>query len=187
MNADHRRPEEFRGDVELAIAIFVCSDRRFEVARIGEAIGANGPEFRQPERQAVVLADVSARLLLCKHDAELDTARDDADLARRNFENAELGVEPKRPQLRNDQHFAIGRVEEAILHRRVGGVEMNRQPDLHRRIAIAAERHDAVDEVSLLVGNRQRIPAQLVGRGGHLDKRAAADQSRAGSLRRGDA
>ncbi len=84
---DERGPEpaeKFRGDVELAIAIFIRGNGREEIARIGEAVGADGAQLRQAERQAVVLADVTARLLLLKHNAELDAARDHADLARRN-------------------------------------------------------------------------------------------------------
>ena len=64
MNADHSRPRNFAGDAELAVAIFERSDRRFEVARIGQAVGADGAKLRQAEGQAVVFADVSARLLL---------------------------------------------------------------------------------------------------------------------------
>ena len=54
--------QEFGDDVELAVAIFEGGDGRFEIARIGEAVGADGAEFGQAERQAVVLADVAAGL-----------------------------------------------------------------------------------------------------------------------------
>ena len=81
--------------MEFAVAIFECGDGRFEVARIGEAVGADGSEFRQAKRQAVVFADVAAGLFFAKHDAEFYAARDDADFARRDIENAKLGVEAK--------------------------------------------------------------------------------------------
>ena len=187
---DDGRPQpaqKFRGDVELAFAIFKRRYGRLEVARIGQAICADRAQFRQPERQAIVLADVSARLLLRKNHAEFDPARNHADLARRDLQNAELGMKAKRAQLRNDQHLAVGGVEEAVLHRRVCGIEMNRHARLHRRIAVAAQRDDAVDEISLLFGNGQRIPAQLIGRRGNLEKWPAANQSCRESLRRADA
>ena len=49
-------------------------------------------------------------------------------------------------------------------------------PCLHRRIAVAAKRDDAIDEVGLLFGNWQRIPAKLIGRSGNLKKRSAANE-----------
>ena len=182
---DARRPEpaqKFRGDVKVAVAIFEGGDGRFEVARVGEAIGADGPEFGQAKRQAVVLADVSAGLLVDEDDAELDAARDDADLAGRYFENAQFGVKAQRSELRNDQHLAVGGIEEAILHGGIGGIEMNGEAGLHRRIAIAAERDDAVDEVRLLFGQWQRIPAELIRSGGRFEERAAANQARGNLL-----
>ena len=121
-----------------------------------------GPEFRKAKRQAVVLADVSARLLLQQLNAEFDAARNHANLARSDIQNAEFGVEAQRSQLRHNQQLAVGVIEETVLHRGVGRVEMNRDAGLHRRVAIAAERDDAVDEVGLLFGERQRIPAQLI-------------------------
>ena len=48
--------------MEVAVAIFVGGDRRIEVARIGQAVGADGAEFGQAEGEPVVLADVAARL-----------------------------------------------------------------------------------------------------------------------------
>ena len=162
--------------MEFAFAVFEGRNGRLEVARVGEAVGADGAEFRQAEGQAVVLADISARLLLGKNDAELDAARNDADLAGRDFENSEFRVKAKRAELRDDQQLAIGGVEEAVLHGGVGGVDVNGDADLHGRIAVAAQRHDAVDEVGLLFGNRQRIPAELIGRGGNFEKWSAANE-----------
>ena len=150
MNGGPEAAEEFRSDVEFAFAIFKGRNGRFEVARIGEAVGADGAEFRKPEGQAVVFADVAASLLLRQHYAELDTAGDDADFAGRHFEDAELRVKAKSAELRNDQQFAVGGVEEAILHGCVGGVEVDGNTLLHGRIAVAAKRHDAVDEVGFL-------------------------------------
>ena len=168
---DERGPqaaEKLGGDVELAVAVFIGGHGRLEVARIGEAVGADGAELGQAERQAVVFADVAAGLLLLKHDAEFDAARDHADLAGRDVEDAEFGVEAQRAELGNDEQLAVGGVEEAVVHRGVAGVEVDRDAGLHRGIAVAAQRDDAVDEVGWLRGNGQRIPAQLIGRGRRL-------------------
>src|ERR1700750_2704172 len=122
--------------MELAIAIFECGDRRFEVARICKTGGADGPELRQPKRQTVVFADVSTNLLLAKNNAEFDAARDNADFTRRDIENPEFRVEAKGAELRNNQEFSVGCVKEAILHGSVRRVEMNGDAHLHGWIAV---------------------------------------------------
>src|ERR1035437_7315718 len=59
---------------------------------------------------------------------------------------------------------------------------MNRESGLHRRIAIAAQRDDAVDEVCLLFGEREGIPAELIGSGGRFEEGTAADEARGNFL-----
>ena len=187
MNGGPEAAEEFRRDVELAVAIFEGGDGRFEVARIGEAIGADGAEFGQAKGQAVVFADVAASLFLGEDDAEFDAARDDADLAGSDIENAEFGVKAKSAELRNDQQFAVGGVEEAILHGRVGGVEMDGHARLHGRIAVAAKGHDAVDEVGLLFGNRAADPSGADWARWEPREMVRCESASRESLRRGDA
>ena len=63
---------------------------------------------------------------------------------------AEFGDEPGSALLRHDQHFAIGIIKVAVGHRAVGGINMNRDADLRRDVAIAAERNNAFDKVSRL-------------------------------------
>ncbi len=175
---DECRPqpaEEFRGDMEFAFAIFIRRDRSLEVARIRQAVRPDRPQFRKPEGQAVVLADISARLRLLEHHAELHSSWNHADLARPYAQDPQLRVKAKRAELRNDQQLPIGRVEEAIFHRMVRSIQMDRQTRLHGRVATAAQRDNAVDEVRFLIGNGQRIPAQLVRRRRHLDKGTAAN------------
>ena len=105
-------------------------------------------------------------------------ARNDANFSGRHLENAELRMKAKSAELGNDEQLAVGGIEETIVHRGVRGINVNGHALLHRRVAIAAKRDDAVDEVRLLFGNRQRIPAQLIRRSGDLKKRPAANQSR---------
>src|SRR6185503_19212748 len=93
---DERRPqasEEFCRDVKLSVPILEGCDRCFEIARIGQAIGSYRAKFGKAKRKAIVLADVSACLILNEHDAELDPSRDDADFAGSNRKNAEFSVE----------------------------------------------------------------------------------------------
>ena len=62
---DLARPEisaKFRDQLHRAFAVFVPGDRRFEIARVGEAVGADRAEVGQAEMLAVVFADVAARL-----------------------------------------------------------------------------------------------------------------------------
>ena len=71
--ADARGPQvadELGDELEVALAILVARDRRQEVARVGEAVAADDAEVGQPERRAVVLAHVAARLAVGQLDGE---------------------------------------------------------------------------------------------------------------------
>ena len=178
---DGRGPEaaeKLRSDVKFPLAIFIGCRWRLEVARVSQAVCADGPEFRQSEGQAIVLADVAAGLIFRENYAELDAAGDDADLARRNLKYAEFGVKLERTELRNDEELSIGGIEEAVVHGSIGGIEVDGGSDLHGRIAIAAKRNDAINEIRLLLGERQWVPAQLIGSCRRLQKWPAADQPR---------
>ena len=109
-----------------AVDVLVRGDRRQEVARIGQAVGADRAEVGQAEAGAVVLADVAARRAVRQLDAEAHAARDDDDLLRLGVDHAELGDEALPALLRHDQHLAVGVVEDAVAHRAVGGVEVRR-------------------------------------------------------------
>jgi hypothetical protein len=85
--------------------------------------------------------------------------------------------EPGPALLRHDEQFAIGIVKAAIGHRAIGGVNMNAEADLSCDVAIAAERHDAFDEISRLVRNRNGTPAQLGRCGVGVVERRAADHA----------
>ena len=177
---DRRLPqaaEEFRDDVELAVAIFVGCDRRFEITGIRQPVGSDWSELRQAEGKAVIFADVPARLVLRQLDAELDAARNHADLAGRHLEDAELGVQAESSQLRHDQHFSVGVREEPFAHGCIGGIEVDGDACLHGGVAVAAERDHAIKEIRRLFRQRQRIPAQLIRRGPRFSERAAAYQA----------
>ncbi len=62
-------------------------------------------------------------------------------------------MKAKSAELRNDQQFAVRSVEETILHRGVGRVEMDGDALLHGGITVASKGNDPVDEVSLLFGD----------------------------------
>ena len=80
--------------------------------------------------RAVVLADVAARLAAFELDAEFYAARHDANLAGRYVQDTELCAHEQRAELRRDQQLAVCVVEEAIRHRRVGGVHVHRGAEL---------------------------------------------------------
>jgi hypothetical protein len=91
-----RAPEvaaELRHHLGRRVAILVRGGRCQEVARVGEAVGADGTEIRKPQRRAVVLAHVAARRFARDPDRELDTTRDNGDLTRAHGQAAELGLE----------------------------------------------------------------------------------------------
>ena len=119
--------EELGDDFEVAFAVFKGGDGVEEVAGVGEAVGADGAEVGEAEGLAVVFADVAAGGLVEEIDVELDAARDDDELAGGNFEDAALGVEAEGALLGEDEHLAVGVVEEAVAHGGGGGVEMDAQ------------------------------------------------------------
>ena len=53
---------------------------------------------------------------------------------------------------------------------------MDRHADLRRGVAIAAQRHHALDEIDRLLRNGERTPAQLRRRGVDIVERRAADE-----------
>ena len=79
------------------------------------------------------------------------------------LENAELGVEHEAAQLGHEQQFAVGGVEEAVGHALVGRIDVDCDAGVHAEVAVAGQGDEAVDEVGRLRGQRQRVPAQLVG------------------------
>ena len=58
-----RRPQialEFGDQAARRRGVLVSRDRRQKIARIGETVGAERAELRQPQHGAVILADVAA-------------------------------------------------------------------------------------------------------------------------------
>ena len=104
------------GERAARIFFFVPGDGGLEVARVGQAIGADRPAVGQRELGAVVFADVAARGAVDQFDAEFDAARDDADIAGRYVDAAELGEKAQARLLRHDQQLAVGVVEVLVHH-----------------------------------------------------------------------
>src|ERR1019366_594941 len=146
----------------------------------------NRSQIRQTKQRAVVLADVPARFLLQKFDAETNSPLNHRNLAGTGFENAHLRAQPQPSRLRHDQHLSVGVVEKAIRHRRVGNVNVNRNARMGMRVAVASHRNQTVNEVGVLRGSRDRnwTPAQLVRRRRHLVERRAAQPSPLDRLKR---
>src|SRR4249919_669462 len=150
--------------VEIAFAVFEGRIRRFEVARIGQAVAADRAQVRQAHERAEVLADVTARFAVRQRDAEADATRDQRDLLRFDVQHAEFGFDVQATLLRHDQELRIGVVEEAIHHVAVGRIQVDAHAVLPRGGSVAGHREEAFDEVRLRRRDRQRAPAQLVRR-----------------------
>ena len=71
----------------------------------------------------------------------------DRDLAGRRVEHAELGAQQQAALLRHDQQLAVGVVEDAVGHRAVGAIDVDADAAACAGVAVAADRHQAVDEV----------------------------------------
>ena len=116
-SAAQSAPPHFTYIREGASRVLVGGDRRQEVARVGQAVGADRPALGQRERAAVVLAQIAAGRPARELDPDLHAARDDGDLAGLDVDDAELGPEPQLALLRHEQHLAVGVVEVLVLHR----------------------------------------------------------------------
>ena len=97
-------------------------------------------------------------------------------MARGGFKDATLGCEAKSSLLREDEHFAVGVVEDAVGHGGGGGVEVDAAAVVSGGVAVAAQRDEAFDEVGGRGWERDRVPAHLVGRGGDFVEGAAAQE-----------
>ena len=125
MKADQRRPRNFDVMWNSPSRSSNAATGALKSRGLARPFAPIGAEFGQSKRQAVVFADVSACLFLSKDNAEFNAARDDADFAGSDIKNSQFRVKAKSAQLRNNQQFAIGGVEETVLHGSVGGVEVD--------------------------------------------------------------
>ena len=112
-----QRAAPFHVEFGRRVLVLIGRDRREEVARIGEAIGADRPALRQREGAAVILAEIAARGAVRNLDAEFHAARDHGDLAGLDVDAAEFGDEAQIALLRHEHHLAVGIVEMLIDHR----------------------------------------------------------------------
>lgn len=164
------------------VAVVVGGVGGVEVAGVGKAVGSDGAEVREAEGLAVVFEEVASTLRFEESYAELDASGDDGDFAGRELKDAELGVEGEASQLGHKEQFAVGGVEETVGHAFVRGVDVDGDTGVHGRVAIAGQRGEAVDEVGGLVGQREWVPAELVGWGFDFGEGGRADESVADAL-----
>ncbi|MNZ88865.1 hypothetical protein D3C78_1077670 [compost metagenome] len=143
--------------------IFVVRDRGQEVPRVGQAVAANRPQVRQTQRRAMVLGQVATCLRVEQFDTEFQATRQYRYFQRLQFQHAQLGDNTQTAQLRHQQPFAIG-IEEHPLHGAIGAVMVNADAGRLFRARVGGHAHQAVDEISRLGGDVQRVPAQAVGR-----------------------
>jgi hypothetical protein len=160
------------GDVELAapldgdarggVAVLERRDGGLEVARVGEAVGADRAAVGQVELLAVVLADEAAARAFEDFHAVEEAAGEERDLLRLDVDDAEFGAEAQAAFLRDDEKFAVGRVEVFVLHRVGDEVDVGGHADLGVDVARRGHRaHAGEPGVALARGHRDRVPAVL--------------------------
>ena len=156
-----QRTAPFHEQFGRRVLVLIGRDRGEEVARIGEAIGADRAALRQREGAAVIFAEIAARRAAGEFDAELDAARDHRDLAGLDIDAAELGDEAQIALLHHEHHLAVGIVEMLIDHRFRDQIDMRGHAGL--RVGVACRGHGlhALQEGLVLLRDRRRIPAQL--------------------------
>ncbi len=169
-----RRPQpalELLHQLGRALDILEGGDGGQEIARIGQAVGADGPKLRQAEAGAIVLADIAARGVLGQLHAEPYAAGNDPDLQRPDLQDAHLGDQAKAALLGNDQELAVGVEENPARHRSVGQIEVRRHARAQRRRSRSGHGHQPVDEVLRMVRRGGRVPSQPVWRWSGLVER----------------
>ena len=117
----HRGPQFaliFLHDLAGTLNVLVSGDRRLEVTGAGKAIRAKRPQLRQAEQRTVIFGDIAARFAV-HVDAETYPPRDNSYPARRDLHPPHLGENAKDAGLRDDQQFAVGIDEQAVLIDRV--------------------------------------------------------------------
>ena len=171
-----QRAAPFHVELGRRVLVLIGRDRREEVARIGEAIGADRPALRQREGAAVILAEIAARRAGRNLDAEFHAARDHGDLAGLDVDAAEFGDEAQIALLRHEHHLAVGIVEMLVDHRFGDEIDMRGHAGLGIGVARRGHGLHALQEGLVLLRDRRRIPAQLLDRHFVLVARRGAPQ-----------
>ena len=164
---ERRRPQlpaELRYQFHFALAVLVPRHRRLEIARVGEAVRADGAEVGQSHRRPEALADVAARLTVRQLDPEAQPPGNQQHFLRCGLQDPELGRDAQPPELRHDEELAVGIVEEPIAHGAVGEVPVNAAARVRVRRAGTTERQQAIDEIGRLPRNGGWAPAQRIRR-----------------------
>ncbi len=168
------------------VGILEGGDWREEVARVGQAVGADRPAFRQRERAAVVFAQVAARRTVAELDPNLDAARDHRALAGFDVDDAELGPQPQLALLLDEQHLAVGVVEVLVLHRARDEIHVRAHAGLRAGVAGGGDRAHALEKRLRRLRERQRIPAHRGDRHVHLVTRRGPPRPDVGFLEPAD-
>nr|GFA26844.1 hypothetical protein [Tanacetum cinerariifolium] len=142
-------------------AVFEVRMRDLEVARIGQAVTANGAEVRQAQYTAVVLANIAARRAVEQLDAEFQATGQDNDLLRFDLQQPQFAGDAQSTLLRHHQPLAVG-IEECPLHGAVGRVDVDAYAFSLFGTGSASQGVQTVDEVSGFSRNVERVPAQAI-------------------------
>lgn len=142
-----------------------AGDGHLEVARVGEAVCADGPQLGEGEVALVELEGVAAGRAGGEVDLVFDAAGDDCDLEGPDEEPAVFCADVEGALLRDDEEVAVGRVESRLgVHAAARGVDVHADALLQGRVARAGDEAHAGDKVPFLgLVMVKGVPAELVG------------------------
>ena len=153
----------FNRDGRRHFAVFIGSNRGFEVTRVGHAVGTNRATARKLEFLAVVFTDEATCGAFQKLNTIDQSTRNDADFLRRKVDDAQFRIEAQLAFLRHDQQLAVGREEIVVDHRLGHKIDVAGHTDLRVHITRRGHGAHAGDPVQTL-GRRHRIPTILTQR-----------------------
>ncbi len=96
-----RPPSSYLHELEVSLLVLVASRGTLEVARIGQAVGADGAQLRQTEVAVENLARVPAHNRVSYVDLEADASLHNCDCVGGHVQIAKLGADGKGSKLRH--------------------------------------------------------------------------------------
>lgn len=164
------------GAVEQCSSNFVCdipstlvdieaSQREFKVSRVRKTVCTKRSELGEDVVGTKNLLDISSRRPIGKVDLEFETALDYEELSRPHHNPAELGLDVKSSQLRNDEKVAVAVAERLFVHGRVREIHVDSETFSQRRVTVPCDSLQSVNKIyrGFGCGEVERLPSELRG------------------------